>query len=333
MKKVFTLISVAMLAMSMNAQDKYEAAPGAAAASEISGAKFSGTDLIANISTTNVTVKAVSSKTPLRTNTSGLTQNTWDKWSDAKWDVKSIKISDKYNFNYVQGGGVPYTSFKSKTVETDGTPTGDYDPEYTYYSPDGTAGFPVSGEYVEFTAKKAGMFKIGFWANKGGSRKLYIVKKSDKKALNYANGEYKVEGYINGWNDANGNKAFIESIPVVDYVIGATDIPNGTDDQGKARTFNQQGQPKFAWFVFDAKANETYQIFGSDWQFGFQGYEFTVGGTIKNYTPKDPVAGIFSVAANPTAELDAPVYNLAGQKVGEDYKGVVVKNGKKFVQK
>ena len=333
MKKVFTLISVAMLAMSMNAQDKYEAAPGNVAAPEFANAKLVGTDLVANISTANVTVKAVSSKTPKETSTKGLTMSNWDSWFDASWSSKSIAINSSYNFNYILGTGNPYTSFKGVEETKDGNPTGNYKVEYTLYSPDGSAGFPVSGEYVEFTAKKAGMFKIGFWANKGGSRKLYIVKKSDKKALNYANGEYKVEGYINGWNDANGNKAFIESIPVVDYVIGATDIPNGTDDQGKARTFNQQGQPKFAWFVFDAKANETYQIFGSDWQFGFQGYEFTVGGTIKNYTPKDPVAGIFSVAANPTAELDAPVYNLAGQKVGEDYKGVVVKNGKKFVQK
>ena len=27
------------------------------------------------------------------------------------------------------------------------------------------------------------------------------------------------------------------------------------------------------------------------------------------------------------------IYNLAGQKVGTDYKGLVVKNGRKFIQK
>lgn len=30
---------------------------------------------------------------------------------------------------------------------------------------------------------------------------------------------------------------------------------------------------------------------------------------------------------------DAPLYNLAGQRVSADYKGVVIQNGKKFVQK
>jgi hypothetical protein len=30
---------------------------------------------------------------------------------------------------------------------------------------------------------------------------------------------------------------------------------------------------------------------------------------------------------------DGAIYNLAGQKVSESYKGVVIKNGRKYVQK
>lgn len=33
------------------------------------------------------------------------------------------------------------------------------------------------------------------------------------------------------------------------------------------------------------------------------------------------------------ADANAPAYNLAGQKVGKEYKGVVIKAGKKFIQK
>ena len=33
------------------------------------------------------------------------------------------------------------------------------------------------------------------------------------------------------------------------------------------------------------------------------------------------------------AAKNAPVYNLAGQQVNASYKGVVIKNGKKYVQK
>lgn len=42
--------------------------------------------------------------------------------------------------------------------------------------------------------------------------------------------------------------------------------------------------------------------------------------------------GISSVE-NKVEKTDAPVYNLAGQLVGKDYKGLVIKNGKKFVIK
>ncbi|MCR5077441.1 MAG: hypothetical protein K6A82_05305 [Prevotella sp.] len=49
-------------------------------------------------------------------------------------------------------------------------------------------------------------------------------------------------------------------------------------------------------------------------------------------TLKDNVtAGINTVATE--ANEDAPLYNLAGQRVSKDYKGVVIQNGKKFINK
>ena len=33
------------------------------------------------------------------------------------------------------------------------------------------------------------------------------------------------------------------------------------------------------------------------------------------------------------AEADGAIYNLAGQKVNASYKGVVIKDGKKYIQK
>ena len=36
---------------------------------------------------------------------------------------------------------------------------------------------------------------------------------------------------------------------------------------------------------------------------------------------------------NAANNANAPRYNLAGQKVSKDFKGVVLQNGKKFVQK
>lgn len=43
--------------------------------------------------------------------------------------------------------------------------------------------------------------------------------------------------------------------------------------------------------------------------------------------------GISSAVVASKVNANAPIYNLAGQKVNKSYKGVVIQNGKKFVQK
>ena len=46
-----------------------------------------------------------------------------------------------------------------------------------------------------------------------------------------------------------------------------------------------------------------------------------------------PATGISNAIVAPRVSSNAPIYNLAGQQVSKAYKGVVVKNGKKYVQK
>ena len=73
-------------------------------------------------------------------------------------------------------------------------------------------------------------------------------------------------------------------------------------------------------YSFDVEAGKTYWLFNPKSQIGIYGFYFSAGS-----------AGI----ANVKAELDsnAPRYNLAGQKVAENYKGVVIQNGHKRIQK
>ncbi len=47
----------------------------------------------------------------------------------------------------------------------------------------------------------------------------------------------------------------------------------------------------------------------------------------------DDVTAINAIDGVPVLDANAPVYNLAGQRVGQSYKGVVIQNGKKFVIK
>jgi hypothetical protein len=42
-------------------------------------------------------------------------------------------------------------------------------------------------------------------------------------------------------------------------------------------------------------------------------------------------SGINTIAADATT--NAPAYNLSGQRVGNDYKGMVIQNGRKFIRK
>ena len=339
MKKIFTLISVALVAMSVNAQtESYQTVKDGAANTEFANPTTSGTDLVATASTTNVTMKAVSSRTPADIDDAsgaGLNQDTWTKWNDASWSVKN---RGEIDFWWMQGTGNPYISFISEEKTKDEIPLGEYKAKYTFYEPDGSVGLPKCGEYVELTAKIDGMFKIGFWANKGGTRKLYIVRKSDCKALQWdadaTKTEYKVEGYIAGATKTDGKMIYLKSIAVEDYVIGNTAGNYAyQDEEGNEKSVAAWNQPKFGYFVFDGVANETYIIFGADWQFGIQGYEFTPGAKIADYTAKDPTGIQAITAVNAEQNPNAPIYNLAGQQVTKSYKGVVIQNGKKFFQK
>ena len=56
----------------------------------------------------------------------------------------------------------------------------------------------------------------------------------------------------------------------------------------------------------------------------FYGFEFVADGN----GDTDGITAVKSVA-----DVNAPAYNLAGQKVADGFKGLVIKNGKKFVNK
>lgn len=48
---------------------------------------------------------------------------------------------------------------------------------------------------------------------------------------------------------------------------------------------------------------------------------------------EDTGAGITNVTTEENADPNAPVYNLAGQRVNKDTKGILIQNGKKFINK
>ena len=371
MKKIFTLISMALVAMSVNAQTESYTAIGedGTLASEFQNATLEGTDLIATISGTHVTVKGLSSKTPKDllasngyTDSQSFDNTNWPEWDDATWlqanknkeiwyyDTDGTTKIHAFQFRSVWGKGNPVTGWKSKVVMTANAfnkLTADY--EGFYFVPGVSTKTPVSGEYFEFKADVDGMFRIGFYISNGTNRYMYIVDKDAVRTLSKS--EYKVEGYVNGCDNKDGSPMFIPSIQVNDdYSIGSTEFKEcysyGTkcdgidtyEEDGETKTrqpVNQLNQPKYGWFVFNAQANKSYQIFCPNTQFGFRSYEFTPGTSIENYIPVDPNPNATAISTVKAAEqnADAPVYNLAGQKVDKSFKGVVIQNGVKRIQK
>ncbi len=76
----------------------------------------------------------------------------------------------------------------------------------------------------------------------------------------------------------------------------------------------------YGTYTFDVKAGSTYKVWCDGSKLGFYGFEFKEGSS----------AGINTVKS---ASENGVRYNLSGQKVAEGYKGVVIMNGRKMIQK
>ena len=74
--------------------------------------------------------------------------------------------------------------------------------------------------------------------------------------------------------------------------------------------------------TFAVTAGKKYAVYCTGSKLGFYGFKFEEGtGT-----------GIQDIKSQ-TIDLNAPAYDLAGQKVDKSFKGVVIQNGKKMIQK
>lgn len=319
MKKFFTLVSIALGAMSVNAQEvwtvnnedgtlkaEYVANSDASAMSVV---KFSTTNVEGTHTSGPIAGYTDAETTPLEPKV----DNSWGNIS--KKDLsKDGSVTPIY---YVQGKGNPVNLDKVtfEEVVTDGTPTGMYRAFWddSYYAPDGSAGLPKNGTYVTLTPKVKGTIKVTIWINKG-NRDVYVVKASDAKALALGT-EVIASGYINGQNNEVEEGSPLQGYPKMQENI-ATKGTEGTD----AYVVGPGNQAFWGYLTFTAEANETYYVFNKNTQIGFGGFEFTPSGT-----------GISNITA--TDDADAPVYNLAGQRVSKDTKGLLIKNGKKFINK
>lgn len=258
---------------------------------------------IVKVELENITLEAVGSATPKE-----VAKDAINSWNDVKWERKNQGDID---FSYIAGTGVCYTSWAYEEIVRDGEPTGEYriligndDNGWpNFYVTDGSHGLPISGLYYKYTPKVNGTLKMGVWMNKG-NRRLFVVPSDTKAAI-----DYKVEGYINGQNGEDGKKKYLSNDEI--RALGSDPYVMGAGNQ-----------PFWGYVIVNLEAGKDYYVFSQNAQVGFQGFEFTTGdGT-----------GVREIVAVKN-DANAPVYNLAGQRVSPNTKGILIKNGKKFINK
>ena len=155
------------------------------------------------------------------------------------------------------------------------------------------ANLPTTGCYYVFSASKPGKVEIGMQL---GYNKSFFV----------CDGE-------TGQNSVT--KTLIDK-------TGAT-ITLGVTTDASGKDIPESVAEKFYGTVnFNVEANKSYYVFCTGSKLAFYGYQFTPGTD----------TGISNINASEAANEGA-TFNLLGQKVASNAKGLVIKNGKKFINK
>ena len=128
----------------------------------------------------------------------------------------------------------------------------------------------------------------------------------------------KISGYVQATNND-----VAEDSPLYGYMLYQEEIATKGTEGSDAYVIAAGNRPVWVYLTFSATAGETYYIFNKNTQIGFSGFEFT---------PKDDTNGIVNINASTSAKKSVR-YNMNGQQVNASYKGLVIENGKKFVQK
>ena len=272
MKKIFTLVMLAAMAISVNAQDeKFAIEEG----QEVSD----GQTLEAN-SRKNATSVAI---------TFG---------ADGKWAAAKAEGSLSEFTAYISGGNNP------KDGELNGTSSAG-----AGYSITGK-NLPKSGCYYTFKPTKDGSLKIGIMLN--GNKSFYVVKEDGTAISDF---------------DIKDKEGTTVALRVFEQ---------------DASTFASAAEKVYGYVTFNVEKEKTYYVFCTGSKLGLYGFIFNeTAATIDPATTAAIKAEIDAAASGETAietvkaadAENAVIYNLAGQKVDNSFKGVVIKNGKKMIQK
>ena len=125
----------------------------------------------------------------------------------------------------------------------------------------------------------------------------------------------------------NADKGFhILDANFAEVTPGSYNLPSAKDGESQKFTQNEKNENIIAAksngiVTFNVAAGGTYYVLAAGTKMGFYGFKYTIGTS----------TGISSVNAA-AAKKDGKTYNMAGQEVSSSAKGLIIKNGKKYVK-
>lgn len=125
----------------------------------------------------------------------------------------------------------------------------------------------------------------------------------------------------------NADKGFhILDANFAEVTPGSYNLPSAKDGESQKFTLNEKNENIIAAksngiVTFNVAAGGTYYVLAAGTRLGFFGFKYEVGTS----------TGISSVNAA-AAKKNGKTYNMAGQEVSSSAKGIVIKNGKKYVK-
>ena len=125
-----------------------------------------------------------------------------------------------------------------------------------------------------------------------------------------------------------GTKGFhILDADFAEVAPASYNLPAAKDGASQKFTQNQKGENIIAeksngTVTFSVAEGGTYYVFAAGSKMGFYGFKYVTGTS----------TGISDIQA-PKSSKDGATFNLLGQKVASNAKGIVIKNGKKFINK
>lgn len=295
MKKIFTLIAMASLTLCVQAQEEKET-------------------LILEPTAT------YSDNQVLTTANTKLTLGNDQKNTNGAWTLKVAKLPADFLSDLGQEG--TYENGDGNTVE--GTIyvniSGGNNPKDQTGKNSGngfnaaegktTGNLPQSGTYYILDAQEGGTFNVGVILN--ASKEFYLIDATEAAAdetetfLQVALPESNIKDY-----------SLINADGAIDLSEGSSAIDPGNSAKGGVAL----AEKLTGFLQFYAYAGHKYYFFCTGSKLGFFGYTFEPGAP----------AGLSEVPS--VLKEAAAIYNLGGQQVGSNAKGIVVKNGKKVVNK